>query len=251
MDIIKIIKDILPRENDYLVGYADLNSLLPAKYKSYGYAIVLGRRLNDRIIDAIIDGPNIEYYNHYKEVNQELSQIAHSLADTIRLQGSKSLVIEQTTEDEDLDENYFKTLRLDFSHKMAATRAGLGWIGKTALFISKQYGPRVRLVTVLTDYPLPYCTDPIDESRCDFCDLCVRHCPAQAANGKLWNIDVDRNEFFDPFACRDKARELSLHSFNKEISLCGKCIAVCPIGKKRRKAQIQINLKGAYEKFPV
>ena len=28
-------------------------------------------------------------------------------------------------------------LRYDISHKMVATRAGLGWIGKTDLFVSK------------------------------------------------------------------------------------------------------------------
>jgi epoxyqueuosine reductase QueG len=190
--------------------------------------------LNDRIIDSIAEGPNIDYYNHCQEVNRELTKVAHHIAEEIQLQGSKSLVIEQSTEDEDLDESYYKTLRLDFSHKMAATRAGLGWIGKTALFISEKFGPRVRLVTVLTDYSLPYCTDPIDESRCGSCDLCVRHCPAQTANGKLWNIHVDRNEFFDPFACRKKTRELSYQNFNKEITLCGKCIAVCPIGKIQR-----------------
>jgi Uncharacterized Fe-S protein len=236
MDIKNIISEILPLENDYLIGYARLTDLLPEKYRGLDYAVVLARKLDDRIIDAIIDGPNIEYYTHYNEVNLELAKVAHSLADTIRLQGSKSLVIEQTIEDEDLDENYFKTLRLDFSHKMVATRAGLGWIGKTALFISKQFGPRVRLVTVLTDYPLPYCTEPINESQCGSCDLCVRHCPAQAANGKLWNIHIDRNEFFDPFACRKKALELSYQNFNKEISICGKCIVVCPIGKKAQSA---------------
>jgi len=234
MNLTNIINDILPGKTNYLVGYANLKNLMPEKYRGLDYAVVLARKLDDRIIDAIIDGPNIEYYTHYEEVNLELAKVAHGLADAIRLEDSKSLVIESTIEDEDLDENYFKTLRLDFSHKMAATRAGLGWIGKTALFISKIFGPRVRLVTVLTDYPLPYCTNPINESRCGSCDLCVQHCPAQAANGKLWNIDVDRNEFFDPFGCRNKALELSYQNFNKEISICGKCIAVCPIGKIQR-----------------
>ena len=234
MDIKNIISEILPLENDYLIGYARLTDLLPEKYRGLDYAVVLARKLDDRIIDAIIDGPNIEYYTHYNEVNLELAKVAHSLADTIRLQGSKSLVIEPTIHDKDLDKIFFKTLRFDFSHKMAATRAGLGWIGKTALFISGKYGPRVRLVTVLTDYPLSYCTEPINESQCGSCDLCVQHCPAQAANGKLWNIHIDRNEFFDPFACRKKALELSYQNFSKEISLCGKCIVVCPIGKIQR-----------------
>ncbi len=235
MNIEESIRILLPRNVDYLIGYADLKGLLPEKYRGFDQAVVLARRLDDRIIDAIIDGPNIEYYNHYEEVNFELAKVAHSIADVIQLQGSKSLVVEPTIQDKDLDKNFFKTLRFDFSHKMAATRAGLGWIGKTALFISDKFGPRVRLVTVLTDYTLPYCTDPIDKSRCGSCDFCVRDCPAQAANGKLWNIDVDRNEFFDPFACRNKARELSLNNFGKEVSLCGKCIVVCPIGKKHKK----------------
>jgi epoxyqueuosine reductase len=228
------INKILPAHTEYLVGYANLQGLLPDKYRGFEYAIVLGRRLDDRIIDAIIDGPNIEYYNHYEEVNLELSSVAHRLAGEINTPGTKSLVIEPTIQDKDLDKNFITTLRFDFSHKMAATRAGLGWIGKTALFISKQYGPRVRLVTVLTDHPLPYCTEPIKESQCGSCDLCVQQCPAQAANGKLWNINIDRNDFFDPFACRKKARELSLGNFSKKTSLCGKCIVVCPIGKTQR-----------------
>jgi epoxyqueuosine reductase len=132
MDLNKIINDILPLATDYFVGYANLANLLPEKYCGLNYAIVLGRRLDDRIIDAIMDGPNIEYYAHYNDVNLELAKVGHDLADTIRQQGSKAFVIEPTIQDKDLDKNFIKTLRFDFSHKMAATRAGLGWIGNFA-----------------------------------------------------------------------------------------------------------------------
>jgi len=44
-----------------------------------------------------------------------------------------------------------------FSHKIAATQAGLGWIGKTAVFVSARFGAAVRLTTVFTDLPLPRC----------------------------------------------------------------------------------------------
>ena len=37
---------------------------------------------------------------------------------------------------------------------MIATRAGLGWIGKTDLFISKDIGARLRLVSILIDRPV-------------------------------------------------------------------------------------------------
>lgn len=233
-DFDNVIKDVIPKDKDYLIGYADLQGLLPDKYLGLDYAIALGRRLDDNIIDSIVNGPNIEYYNHYNEVNKELSEAAHLVGEKIRRLDAQAMIIEPTITDKDLDKNFIKTLRFDFSHKMAATCAGLGWIGKTALFVSKKYGPRVRLATVLTDYPLPVCTRPIEESQCGTCDLCVRICPARAANGMAWNINVDRNDFFDPFACLKKARELSLNNFGKEVGICGKCIFVCPIGKKRK-----------------
>ena len=37
-----------------------------------------------------------------------------------------------------------------FASKTAATRAGLGWIGKTALLVTPEWGPAVRLGTVFT-----------------------------------------------------------------------------------------------------
>ncbi len=236
-DFSNVIKDVIPKERNYSFGYADLQGLLPDKYLGFEYAIVLARRLDDAIINSIVNGPNIEYYNHYNEVNKELSEAANLLGEKIRRFDAQAMVIEPTITDKDLDDNFIKTLRFDFSHKMAATRAGLGWIGKTALFISKEYGPRVRLATVLTDYPVPVCTRPIEESKCGTCDLCVRICPAHAANGRPWNINVDRNDFFDPFACLKKARELSFNNFGKKTSICGKCIAVCPIGKKKKMAK--------------
>ena len=47
-----------------------------------------------------------------------------------------------------------------FSHKMAAHLAGLGWIGKSCLLVTPQYGPRVRWTTVLTDYPFSMAGTP-------------------------------------------------------------------------------------------
>jgi epoxyqueuosine reductase QueG len=141
------------------------------------------------------------------------------------------MIIKPTFEDSELDDTYFKTLITDFSHKMAATRAGLGWIGKPDLFVSEKFGPRVRLATLLTDAELPVSSLTYDESRCGACDACVRECPAKAASGASWNIKTERNTFFDAFKCRDKCRELSKKNLDKNISICGICISVCPIGK--------------------
>ena len=139
--------------------------------------------------------------------------------------------IKATTQESDIPEGYAKTLRMNFSHKMAATRAGLGWIGKTDLLVAEKFGPRIRLATVLTNYRFDNLGIPITESRCGKCNICVEECPAQAANGKLWKVFLDRDEFYDAFKCRDMCRKMSMERLDKKISLCGICICVCPQGK--------------------
>jgi epoxyqueuosine reductase QueG len=225
------IKQILGNDDEYITGFADLSNLLHKSYEDYNYAVVIGKKLDDSIIDSIESGPTIEYLNHYETINNILSTLIHKIANELNSNQISTIVIEPTVRDEELDDDYYQTLRVDFSHKMAATRAGLGWIGKTDLFISKKFGPRLRLATTLTNHPLSSSDKPIDESQCGNCKLCVERCPAQAANGKLWNINIDRDAFYNPFKCREKCRELSWKNMQRHATICGICVSVCPIGK--------------------
>jgi len=225
------IKAIVSDEDEFILGFADLRGLLDDKFKGHEYAIVIGMRLDDKIMDSLVDGPTREYFDHYNETNRKLSKLAERILKELKARDVSCILIPPTVNDEELDENYYKTLTCDFSHKMAATRAGLGWIGKTDLFVSEKFGPRVRLVTILVNHPLNCSKAPVIESRCGKCDLCVRECPASAATGKLWNVNIKRDEFFDAFKCREKCKELSHKHLKKDISLCGICMAVCPIGR--------------------
>ncbi|NLF33044.1 MAG: hypothetical protein GX591_19435 [Planctomycetes bacterium] len=67
-----------------------------------------------------------------------------------------------------------------FSLRIAAFCAGLGEIGWSKMFITPQFGPRVRLAAVLTDMPLD--PDPLYDGPplCDRCMLCARDCSTQA-----------------------------------------------------------------------
>lgn len=228
----EVIESIIQPDDQYVVGLGDLAGLLNNRYSGYNHAIVIGKRLDDRIIDSIESGPNLRYFVHYNEINLHLLELQKRVSKKLEELGVPNVIVEPTTHDEDLDENYFKTLRYDFSHKMAATRAGLGWIGKTDLFISLKFGPRLRLATVLIDFPVKSLTPPIDESRCGDCLRCVESCPAGAANGRLWDVRTDRDEFYDAFKCRAYARKVSAEKIGKEVSLCGICVSVCPWGKR-------------------
>lgn len=73
-------------------------------------------------------------------------------------------------------------------------------------------------------------THVIDESRCGNCTKCTDRCPADAISGKLWNISVDRDEFFDAFKCREKCKEYGEKFLKMNVRVCGICVAVCPFG---------------------
>lgn len=217
--------------NDFITGYADLTGLLHENYAGYNYGIVIGRKMDYNIIDSISQGPNHEYYLLYEKVNKELTILVRQISDELNRQGIPGMPVSPTISEEEINNRYSGTLRFNFSHKMAATRAGLGWIGKTDLFISRKFGPRLRLATILVKEPLLSYAQPYNESKCGKCDICVDSCPAKAANGKLWNISIDRDEFYDAFKCREQCRILSRRKLNMDISLCGICITVCPVGK--------------------
>jgi epoxyqueuosine reductase len=216
----------------YEIGFASLSGLLKDELAKYKYGISLARKLDDSVIDDISDGPTISYYNQYHRINNELNQKTEAIAKLLALHNIEAYPMKSTVEDDELDDDYKKTLRYFFSHKMIATRSGLGWIGKTDLLVTTRFGPRVRLSSILLTSSISESGTPVNESLCGNCNICVEHCPPQAGNGKLWSIDIDRNEFYDPFKCREYCRKISAEKIGKEISLCGICISICPIGRK-------------------
>ncbi len=226
----QIIQNLLPDPNFYLTGYADMQDLLGAEYP-YRYAISIAKKLDDRIIDAIQNGPTPEYHRLYESTNDELNALVQKISQALTAQNIPNLPVKATVHDHELDDAFHRTLRYPVSHKMIATRAGLGWIGKTDLFISIRFGPRIRLASILLNYPLSSVGAPITESRCGTCAICVKQCPAKAATGKLWNVHVDRNEFYDPHKCKNHCREVSRRNLDAVISLCGICVSVCPKGR--------------------
>jgi epoxyqueuosine reductase len=228
----EIVRRHLVPSDEFIYGYSDLRGLLDRKFQGYNFGISIGRRLDREIVDKVITGPTTEYYSHYKQVNNDLAQLTKAISGELNQYDIETSDIDPTVSTAELDSIYFNTLRTDLSHKMVATRAGLGWIGKTDLFVSKIFGPRVRLVSILLKTQVKSVSDPVNISHCGNCNICVDSCPAKAANGKLWDITVEREEFFDPWKCRDQCAEFGRMRFGTNARICGICVAVCPIGRK-------------------
>ncbi len=232
MELIKEIVEMnLIPENDFISGYANLTGIVEQPFGEFHFGISIGKKLDYNIIDSIYEGPNYEYYILYKETNEELSSLSQKISDQLNHAGINSILIEPSVSANQLDSIYSSSLRTRLSHKMVATRAGLGWIGKSDLFVSEKFGPRLRLVTILTDTPLQSEKEPINSSLCGDCCTCVINCPAGAANGKSWNISIDRDEFFDAHKCREMCKLFGEKTLKMDVRVCGICVAVCPKGK--------------------
>ena len=188
-------------------------------------AISLGMRLIDGVVDELFrhEEPSVIYSYRalYNSVNASLDRAALLVAKYLQEADFKAYPIpaSQTVNQ--------KQLEGAFPHKLAANLAGLGWIGKNCLLITPKNGPRVRLVTVLTDAPLQ-AAKPIP-SRCEDCRKCVDICPVKAFTGAPFNSSEPREARFKAHLCEeymDRREEI----LGEEI--CGLCVYVCPWGRR-------------------
>ncbi|MFQ5862803.1 MAG: 4Fe-4S double cluster binding domain-containing protein [Candidatus Brocadiales bacterium] len=212
-----------------LVGFAKLQGLDLPGTLGFPYAISIACSLPLEVIEALRNGPTKTYYQQYKEKNALINLVARGVEGLIRSAGYKVHVVKATVEDTG-QENYIESFEGNLPHKTAATLAGLGWIGKSSLFVSSIYGPRVRLGTVLTDMPLEV-GDAVSVGKCGSCMACIKACPVRAIRGGEWQVGVGRDELLDAHACRKKALEFC-EGLGVRDSLCGICIWACPVGRE-------------------
>ncbi len=125
-------------------------------------------------------------------------------------------------------------LAAPFSFKFAAVNAGLGWIGKNDVVITKKYGPRVRLSAVLIDEQFVYGNKILNSNCPEDCKKCVDACPHNALHNVQWNISSVRNDIIDYKLCNER-RSLYIKTHGRK-NACGLCMVACPFGGSTCKA---------------
>jgi epoxyqueuosine reductase len=180
-------------------------------------AISLLMRVDPLVVRGLRHGPTEDYCDEYTRLNVALDDATTTLVNTLKLHGHAAERIAATTKGDANDARLFP-------HKTAATSAGLGWIGKTALFVSPRFGPAVRLATVFTDLELPT-GEAITESACGDCVACVEACPAGCGRDVAWQAGMPRDELFDATACSHHMEQYD----QLKAQICGICIAACPL----------------------
>ena len=190
-------------------------------FAGLNYAITLVVRLSDAVVDEIEDEPTKTYFHHYRTVNAYIDRVEEKLVLLLTMNGYRAAAVPASQSVSDFAGR--------FSHKKCAVRAGLGSIGKSALFLSKEFGPRVRLGTVFTNAPLTV-KEYKYEDLCGDCDICAQSCGALAIRGVNYAPGMERSEIFDARACSEYMKK-EFQSIGRG-AVCGVCMRVCPLGIK-------------------
>lgn len=209
---------LLKEQGAELMGVADLSDVPESPYP---VGICFAMPVPRHIVKDLLVAPTEEYYQMYHSHNQKLNEMGEQVAALLQEKGYSATA--NTTEKVQWNENLSTLL----PHKTVATKAGLGWIGKSCILVTKEFGGAIRMSVVLTDAPLPT-NAPITESQCGSCQRCVDACPAQCLKNTSWKAGMAREEIADVFACDQTMRKnmKALHGY--EFTICGKCFAVCP-----------------------
>jgi epoxyqueuosine reductase len=222
----------LKSEGVNFFGVADLtstNKFIEAQggrtVSKYPKAISIGIKLPNSIIDEL---PNrqqravaVNYMDIYDTTNRRLDIITAKISDILQEEGYDALPVPASERYHD------EHIAAIFSHKLAANKAGLGWIGKSCLLITPESGPRVRWASVLTDSPVKVSDKPLKE-QCGDCTECVDICPVNAFTGRTFHEKEPREVRYDARKCE----EYLGHDDGNQGNVCGLCIYACPHGQK-------------------
>ena len=214
------ILNCLAEKQVSLIGFADVGILDQSVTRGMPYAVCFAIAL--RAFPSMGETPELAYCAEYKNVNARLKEIGLYLEEKIKQKGFAAHAL--------IRDDKLSRYNMPLPLKTLATRAGLGWIGKSATLITEAYGNAVRLGGVLTDMPLETGT-PIEQSYCGACTACADACPAGAIRGKEWNVHTKRDELVDPLLC-DEMHKKRGAPFGVNGGACGICIGACPYSQK-------------------
>jgi len=190
-----------------------------------------------RILDSVCDDlpeTRYEYTNQFYILNGVLGVASTKVARLLEDLGYRAIPIPAAYP------RINKELMGVFSHRHAAVLAGLGEIGLNNLLITPQFGPRVRLVSVVTEMLLesdkPYQKSLCRRQQHKCGKACVASCPVGALlhdGGIKKDLCLRYQEQIMPWS----AVELR----------CGMCLGVCPIGKRKFKIPSKLRTKRVRE----
>lgn len=123
-----------------------------------------------------------------------------------------------------------------------AIQAGLGEYGRNGLLMTPEFGPRVRIGRIHTDFPLDH-DEPIRFGVKEFCDTtcrrCATSCPPQAISYDAPTEDVPSQSMTVGIRKWQVNPEKCFKFWTNQGTECGVCMRVCPYNKDTSKKSVR------------
>ena len=179
--------------------------------------VVLGIPLFAPMIDTT---PSMVYQELYDTSNRVLDEMAYRLTSYLVTElGSRAVFFPRDCY-YGIDD-LVADPRAAFSHVLAAYYSGMGTIGDSHNLITAEFGPRLRMVSIITDLSIE--PDPmLEKNLCIHCKKCLRACPTHCFTENGESVYA-----MDKVACTKYHVQLK----NEHHWPCGICMDVCPVGQ--------------------
>lgn len=209
------IKSYLKKIGADKVGYADVSGLAKEFIDlPNGISIVL--KLPLEAMEYLAEEDFKSYWQCFHSQIDKLTEISLKGEEYIQNLGYEAFALTMKRNECDM-----KKLLSILPYKTIATKSGMGWIGRSALLVTPEYGSAIALGGILTDMPLEFDT-PITDSECDDCTNCQDACPVDAINPQKWNDRLNRSDIIDIETCS----EYIIDQYKAGLG-CTKCMLEC------------------------
>ncbi|WP_024833795.1 hypothetical protein [Ruminiclostridium josui] len=208
------IQEFLLHHDVKIVRFVCMEGFDRVKSKGYKWAIWFAKPMSKDYIKRF-NNFQCKSKEEFNELEKETDKIADLLAEFIEKRGYSAC--SQSEESNIANGSYTEdTLTSILPHKTIAVLSGIGWIGKNALLVTKDYGCALSTCSVLTNAPIDISSEKIQihYNLCGDCTICQGFC--NCLTGKNWDITLSREDIINVYDCER----------------CLKCLMFCPWTKQ-------------------
>lgn len=194
------IEDFLLYHDVKIVKFVNMEGSDRVKSRGYNWAVFFAKPMSKDYIKRF-NNFQCKSKKEFNELENETDAIADLLAEYIEKRGYSAC---SQSEKSNIAKGAYTddTLTSILPHKTIAVLSGIGWIGKNALLVTKDYGCALSTCSVLTNAPIANSSEKVQihDNLCGDCTICQRFC--NCFTGKKWNTSLSREDLVNVYACK-------------------------------------------------